>query len=204
MADDAIDFWFFIGSTYTYLAVMRAAEVERAHGVRFAWRPFNVRAIIMEMNNRPFVGKPVKEAYMWRDLERRAARYGIPIRVPAPYPLKEADRANRVAVVGAGEGWCPDYVRATYRRWFQDGQEPGSEPNLSASLREAGQDATRVLALAGAEAAGRALDAATDAARALGIFGVPTFAVGREIFWGDDRLEDAILWHRGAWLITPA
>ena len=55
-----------------------------------------------------------------------------------------------------------------------------------------------MLPLAAAEAAGRALDAATDAARPLGIFDVPSFVVGPEIFWGDDRLEDAILWHRGA------
>jgi len=198
MADDAIDFWFFIGSTYTYLTVMRLAEVERAQGVRFTWRPFNVRKIMVAMNNRPFVGKPAKEAYMWRDLERRAGRYGIPIRVPAPYPLQEPERANRVAVLGAEEGWCRDFVRASYRRWFQEGLEPGSEPNLSASLREIGQDPARVLNLADAEAAVRALDAATEAARARGIFGVPTFAVGDEIFWGDDRLEDAILWHRGA------
>jgi 2-hydroxychromene-2-carboxylate isomerase len=194
---DAIDFWFFMGSTYTYLTVMRLAEVERARGVRFVWRPFNVSAIMLEMNNRPFVGKPLKEAYMWRDLERRAGRYGIPIRVPAPYPLQQAKRANRVAVLGAAEGWCAEYVRASYRRWFQDGLEAGSEPNLSDSLREAGQDPARVLKLADAEPAVQALDAATDAARALGIFGVPTFSVGGEIFWGDDRLEDAILWRRG-------
>ena len=177
---------------------MRLAETERAHGVRFTWRPFNVRKIMVEMNNRPFVGKPAKAAYMWRDLERRAGRYGLPIRVPAPYPLRDFERANRVAVLGAEEGWCPDYVRASYRLWFQDGLEAGSEPNLSESLREIGQDPARVLKLADSEVTARALDAATDAARALGIFGVPSFAVGPEIFWGDDRLEDAILWHRGA------
>jgi 2-hydroxychromene-2-carboxylate isomerase len=194
---EPIDFWFSIGSTYTYLSVMRLPEVERREGVRFEWRPFNVRKIMIEMNNRPFVGKPAKEAYMWRDLERRAARYGLPIRVPPPYPLKELERANRAAVLGAAEGWCRDYVRASYRRWMQEGLEPGIEPNLSASLSEAGQDPARVLPLIDAEAAQSALDAATDAARALGIFGAPTFAVGREIFWGDERLEDALAWRSG-------
>jgi 2-hydroxychromene-2-carboxylate isomerase len=201
MANEAIDFWFSTGSTYTYLSVMRLPEVERREGVRFNWRPFDVRRIMLEMNNRPFVGKPAKEAYMWRDLERRAARYGLPIRVPAAYPLKEFERANRVAVLGAAEGWCRDYVRASYRRWMQEGLEPGLDPNLSMSLREAGQDPARVLPLVDAADAVRALDAATDAARALGIFGAPTFAVGSEIFWGDDRLEDALQWHRG---VRPA
>lgn len=80
-----IGFWFSIGSTYSYLSVMRLRDVERAQAVRFNWHPFNVREIMIEQNNRPFVGKPVKTVYMWRDIERRAAMYGIPITVPVPY-----------------------------------------------------------------------------------------------------------------------
>jgi 2-hydroxychromene-2-carboxylate isomerase len=191
-----IDFWFSIGSTYTYLSVMRLAEIERATSVRFNWRPFNVRAIMLEQNNRPFVGKPVKTAYMWRDIERRAERYGLPIRVPAPYPLQEMELANRVAVLGAREGWCPDYTVVTYRRWFQQGLEPGSAPNLSDSLREIGQDPARAIDLAQSGEIGDALAAAVDEARAMNIFGSPNFVVGGEIFWGDDRLDDALDWLR--------
>jgi 2-hydroxychromene-2-carboxylate isomerase len=191
-----IDFWFSVGSTYTYLSVMRLAEVERSSGVSFRWRPFSVRQIMIEMDNIPFRTKPVKAAYMWRDIERRAARHGLPARVPAPYPLAHWDVANRVAVLAAAEGWVADYARATYRRWFQGGLEPGTDPNLGDSLREVGQDPARVLALAGGDAIGEAYAAATEEARQLGIFGTPTFVVGKEVFWGDDRLDDAILWHR--------
>jgi len=194
--DDAIDVWLSIGSTYAYLTVMRLADVERAAGVRFRWRPFNVRAIMRDMDNIPFATKPVKAAYMWRDIQRRAAMYGFPARVPAPYPLQAFDVANRVAVLGAQEGWCADYARATYRRWFQQGLAAGSEPNLSQSLREIGQDPQRVITQAAGDAIGQAYDAATEAARGLGIFGVPTFVVRGELFWGDDRLDDAISWHR--------
>ncbi|TIT86612.1 MAG: 2-hydroxychromene-2-carboxylate isomerase, partial [Mesorhizobium sp.] len=70
-----IDFWFSIGSTYTYLSVMRLAEVAAETGIEFRWRPFNVRAIMIEMDNIPFAKKPAKAAYMWRDIERRAAMY---------------------------------------------------------------------------------------------------------------------------------
>ena len=196
MSEPAIDFWYFIGSTYTYLALMRLGEVEAASGVRFRHRPFNVRAIMREMDNIPFSTKPIKAQYMWRDIERRAALYGIPFRHPPAYPLKNPDLANRVAILGAGEGWCAAYTRATYRRWFADDQESGSEPNLSESLVEIGQDPARVLALAASDAIGAAYDAETDTARRLHIFGAPTFAVGDEIFWGDDRLEDAIRWRR--------
>ena len=191
-----IDFWFSVGSTYTYLSVMRLAEVERSRGVAFRWRPFSVRQIMVEMDNIPFRTKPVKAAYMWRDIERRAAMYGLPARVPAPYPLAQWDVANRVAVLGAAEGWVADYARATYRRWFAQGLEAGSEPNLSDSLREIGQDPVRVLEQASGPEIGEAYEAATDEARELGIFGSPTFVVGRELFWGDDRLDDAVAWRR--------
>jgi 2-hydroxychromene-2-carboxylate isomerase len=191
-----IDFWFTMGSTYSYLSVARLAEVERATGARFQWRPFHLLVILQEMKHVPFADKPAKSAYMWRDLERRATMYGIPAKLPAPYPAKQSVVANLVATVGMREGWGPDFVREAYRRWMQLGQETGSEPNLSESLRAIGQDAVRVLALASGEEAKAALTAETDAARALGIFGSPTFTVGRELFWGDDRLEDAVSWAR--------
>ncbi len=196
MASDAIDFWFSTGSTYTYLAVSRLPAVAKATGVRFAWRPFSVRAIMREQNNIPFAGKPVKSAYMWRDIERRAASYGLPIRVPAPYPLQEFDLANRLAVLGLAEGWGIDYIQASYRRWMVDGQEPGLEPNLSKSLGDVGQTAERCVGRAKGDDVARLYDSATAEAKALGIFGSPTFAVGGELFWGDDRLDDALSWFR--------
>ena len=196
MAEGDIDFWFSVGSTYTYLAVMRLPEVEKRTGVRFRWRPFSVRTIMREMNNVPFATKPIKMAYMWRDIERRAALYELPIRVPAPYPLQEFDLANRVAILGAREGWCAGYVRAAYRRWFQEGLEAGSDPNLTDTLREIGQDPVRTIAAARGEEIGQAYDAATAEARELELFGAPTFVVNGERFWGDDRLDDAISWLR--------
>ena len=191
-----IQFWFSIGSTYTYLSVVRLSDVAAANGVPFEYRPFSVRAIMREMNNIPFAEKPVKMRYMWRDMERRAARYGMEITVPAPYPLAGFDIANRVAVVGRKEGWCEDYVMATYRRWFRNGEAAGEEPNLSESLQEINQNPNRVISLANADETEDAYNAATEEARKLGIFGSPTFVVGEEIFWGDDRLEDAIDWYK--------
>jgi len=189
-----IDFWFTMGSTYSFLSVMRLAELERPTGITFRWRPFHLLVILQEMKHVPFADKPTKLVYMWRDIERRAALYGIPVRLPAPYPAKHSVAANLVATVGMREGWGADFARAAYRRWFQLGQETGSETNISESLREIGQDPARVLASANSEDAKMALAAETDAARELGIFGSPTFAVDRELFWGDDRLEDAIGW----------
>jgi 2-hydroxychromene-2-carboxylate isomerase len=196
MSDTQIDFWFTMGSTYSFLSVMRLASLERSTGISFRWRPFHLLVILQEMKHVPFADKPAKSAYMWRDIERRAAMYGIPVKLPSPYPAKQSVMANLVAIVGMRESWGADYVRGAYRRWFQLGQEAGAEPNVSESLRDIGQDPARVLALANSEAAKAALTAETNVARELGIFGSPTFMVGREPFWGDDRLEDAISWCR--------
>ncbi len=138
MAEGPIDFWFTMGSTYSYLSVMRLAGVERATGITFRWRPFHLLLILQEMKHIPFADKPAKSRYMWRDIERRAAMHGLPAELPAPYPAKQSGMANLVAIVGMREGWGADFVRAAYRRWFQAGEETGSEPNLSSSLRDIG------------------------------------------------------------------
>lgn len=187
-----MDLFFFVGSLYSYFGVMRAGDAARRAGVALRWRPFNLRAIMVEQNNIPR-NNPVKLKYVWRDIERRAARHGLPFRPGLPYPVDPDLRANRVAVVAAEEGWCEAYAKAAYRAWFADHVAPG-EP--LALLRELGKDAGKVLARADSEETRRRLDAETDAARALGIFGAPTFAVGAEIFWGDDRMDEAIEWTR--------
>ena len=73
-----IEFFYFIGSTYSYLSVSRAEDLAARNGVVLDWRPFSVRTMMREQNNIPFATKPVKMSYMWRDLERRAARFGVP------------------------------------------------------------------------------------------------------------------------------
>lgn len=189
-----IDFWYSIGSTYSYLTVMRLAGVEARSGLSFRWRPMDVRSIMVAQNNIPFKYKPVKTAYMWRDIERRAARYGLHPRLPAPYPLPGLVLANLVATIGAEEGWIRDYTIATYRRWIEGGDPAGQEPNLSASLSEIGCDPETILLTAETEEVKRRLRAETEEARKKGIFGSPTFDVAGELFWGDDRLEDAVDW----------
>ena len=165
----AVDFWFSIGSTYTFLSIMRLPQLGTETGIEFRWRPFNVRAIMIAMDNIPFANKPAKAAYMWRDVERRAAHYGLTARLPIPYPLAGLEVANRVAVLAASEGWCEAYATATYRRWFSDGEAPGSEPNLSSSIAEAGQAPARVLKFANSPAGVEGLSLATARLRSSGI-----------------------------------
>ena len=192
----ACDFWFTMGSTYTYLTVMRIGAVEASTGVRFRLRPFNLRAVFAA-GYFPFPAGSPKTAYMWHDIERRAAAYGIPIRVPAPYPAKNSGLTNWITLLGLDEGWGREFALAAYRRWFQLGQETGSDEHVAASLRDIGQDPQRVLALVHGEQIQQLWETETNRARELGVFGSPTFVVDSgELFGGDDRLEDAISWYR--------
>jgi 2-hydroxychromene-2-carboxylate isomerase len=98
------------------------------------------------------------------------------------------------AVVGQEEGWGPSYVKETYRRWMVNGEPAGSEPNVSTSLLAVDQEPDRVVAVAKSDRIGDQLVEATNEARELGIFGAPSFIARDELFWGDDRLSDAIQW----------
>jgi 2-hydroxychromene-2-carboxylate isomerase len=186
-----LEFFFFYGSIHSYLSVMRIEAVASRAGVTVRWRPFNLREILIEQNNTGFTKNEVKMNYVWHDVERRVARHGIPFAGRAPYPADPDLMALRVGLVAAQEGWCTPYSRATFHDWFIDRRAPGVGDHVERVLSLLGKSAD-VIARAGSAEGARLMQEATDAARKLGIFGAPTFAVGTEIFWGDDRLEEAI------------
>ena len=191
-----IDFWYSIGSTYSYLTIMRLDDWCDEHDAMVNWRPFNVRAVMSEQQNIPFAGKPVKSAYMWRDIERRAAKYHLHAQLPAPYPISDLALANQVALLGMPEGWGKAFTQNLYRIWFEDGIEAGSETALSEALHRCQQDPRLTLARARSPDTVAALEVETDQATKLGVFGAPSMVVRGEVFWGDDRLDDALSWAR--------
>ena len=192
-----IDFYFSIGSTYTYLSVTRILDVEKKHQVKFNWKPFSVRAIMKEMNNIPFPKEKMNKVnYMWRDIERRAEGYGFFAKTPVPYPLTEFDLANKLAILGLKEGWGVDYIRLTYKRWFQEGKEPATEPNISEIFKELKIDKDEIIKDANSSEIDKQYLKNTESARENKVFGSPSFIVNSEIFWGDDRMEDAITWSK--------
>tara|TARA_B100000941_G_scaffold43613_1_gene26709 strand:+ start:1028 stop:1627 length:600 start_codon:yes stop_codon:yes gene_type:complete len=191
-----INFWFSIGSTYTYLSVNRISEVAKKENLSINWRPFSVRKIMMDMDNIPFTppSKKVKSDYMWRDIERRAKFYGFDAKVPAPYPLSQFDLANQIAILGMLEGWGVDYVYKTYQRWFQQGKEPATEPNLTEIFEELDLDHDETIKKANEDKIKDQYLQNTETAYKNGVFGSPSFIYEGEVFWGDDRLEDCIKW----------
>tara|TARA_A100001011_G_scaffold289167_1_gene300299 strand:- start:412 stop:1002 length:591 start_codon:yes stop_codon:yes gene_type:complete len=190
-----IDFYFSIGSTYTYLTVTRILDVEKKHQIKFNWKPFSVRVIMKEMDNIPFPKDKINKVnYMWRDIERRAEGYGFFAKTPVPYPLSEFDLANKIAILGLDKGWGIDYIRLTYKKWFQEGKEPAIDPSISEICKELALNKNEIVSEAKSEIFEKKYMSNTDSARENKVFGSPSFIVEDEIFWGDDRMEDAIKW----------
>ena len=149
-----------------------------------------------EMNNIPFPKEKMNKVYyMWRDIERRAEGYGFFAKTPVPYPLSEFDLANQIAILGLEKDWGIDYIRLTYKKWFQEGKEPAIEPSISEVCNELKLNKNQIISDALKKEIQDKYEANTNSARENKIFGSPSFIVKNEVFWGDDRMEDAIKWN---------
>jgi len=190
-----MEIWFEFASTYSYPATARIGPLADAAGVTLAWRPFLLGPIFAAQgwNDSPFNIYPVKGRYMWRDLERLCARHRLPLRKPSRFP-RNGLLAARIACLAQEQPWCADFVRAVYRANFAEDREI-SEPAVVASLlAELGQPADELIAAARQPESKERLRRQTDRAIELGVFGAPTFVVSQELFWGNDRLEEALTW----------
>jgi 2-hydroxychromene-2-carboxylate isomerase len=190
-----VDFYFWTGSTYTYLTVKRINAAAARDRIEVRWKPFNLRTLLRENNHVPFPSGRAKTEYMWRDLERRAEMYGLafPTEKPA-YPSDPETLNFKAALIAYEEGWAKEYALTAFEWWFIKGKPPGMDGNLAAMLNEMGRDAGAILSRIEAPEMDKKMVASADEARALGLFGSPHFVVGKEVFWGDDRLEDALSW----------
>jgi 2-hydroxychromene-2-carboxylate isomerase len=192
---DALEFWFEFASTYSYLAAARVEALARAAGVTLHWRPFLLGPIFARQgwNDSPFNVYPAKGRYMWRDMERRCAGYGIPFRRPTQFP-RNGLLAARVTCLASGKPWCPEFVRRAYRANFAEDLDIGEARTITAILDAMGLAGADLVTRAHAPEIKERLRRQTERAVALGIFGAPTFVAAGELFWGDDRLDDAIGW----------
>lgn len=194
MTAPSLDFWFDLASNYSYLSAMRIDELATRAGVAVRWRPFLLGPIFdaLGWEAPPFVAQKEKGVYVMRDMERQCRKYALPWAPPSEFP-RRALLATRVAVLAADEPWLPTWCRAVMLRNFGEDREVDSHEAITALLEARGLDAAPIIALALAEENRQRLRERTQRARALGIFGAPTFFVGEEMFWGNDRLEDAIV-----------
>lgn len=192
-----LEVWLEFASTYSYPAAERVEALAREAELSIRWRPFLLGPIFHEMgwNDSPFNLYPAKGRYMWRDLERRCRKYGLPFRRPSHFP-RSGLTAARMTLAVAEEPWCGDFIRAVYRANFADDLDITDWDVLVELLRDLGQDPEPVVARARSAAIREALKEQTARAQELGIFGAPSFVVDGELFWGHDRIEDALQWAR--------
>ena len=191
----SLQFWYEFASTYSYPAASRVERLAAVREIRIDWRPFLLGPVFAAQGwkDSPFNVYPVKGRYMWRDLERICTRERLPFAKPSRFP-RNSLLAARVALIGAAEGWAGPFTRAVYHANFAEDREISDESIVAEILRSLGRDSGAVLARAQNADNKNALKRQTDDAVRLGIFGAPSFIAGRELFWGNDRLEDALDW----------
>ncbi|MEM7399284.1 MAG: 2-hydroxychromene-2-carboxylate isomerase [Pseudomonadota bacterium] len=194
-----IDFWYEFASTYSYVSAMRVARVAADAGVAVRWRPFLLGPIFKELgwNDSPFNIYPAKGRYMWRDFTRVCDAAGVPLALPPVRFPQNGLKAARLALVGEHAGWSADFTRAAFMANYAERRDISDDATLRELLDRCDVDPDRAFEAANAPANKEALFAQTEEAKRLGIFGAPSFTVGEELFWGNDRLETAIAWAKG-------
>jgi 2-hydroxychromene-2-carboxylate isomerase len=193
----ALSFWFDFASTYSYPAAMQIEQLAQELGVPLSWNAFLLSRIFRAQgwSDSPFNLYPVKGRYMWRDLERICEAQQLPFRRPSQFP-RNGLLAARIACRFSKETWIPAFVRAVYHANFAEDQDIADPRLIADCLRLVNQDAETVLDVAGSAETKTMLREQTERAVDLGIFGAPSFIADQELFWGNDRLEEALMWYQ--------
>ena len=191
----AFQFWFDFASTYSYPAAMRIESVARSHRVDVEWNAFLLGPVFKAQgwSDSPFNIYPAKGKYMWRDLERICNSLSIPFRRPKVFPRSGLLPA-RIATRFKGSTWIPDFVRAVYRANFADDLDISDSAVVTHCLVELGLDAGEIISGARSVESKSMLRSQNSVAAQLNIFGAPSFVANGELFWGNDRLEQAFQW----------
>jgi 2-hydroxychromene-2-carboxylate isomerase len=196
MSPPTLDFWFDFASTYSYPAAMRVRQLANESGVAVHFRPLLLGPIFKAQGwtTSPFNLFPAKGQNMWRDLERICADAGLPFRRPSPFPQNSV-LAARVALVGLNEGWGEQFCLDVFRTEFGQGRGIDDASVLADILSHLNVTPEPTLASATSDDNKLKLRHQTEQAQQLGVFGAPTFTTADgELFWGNDRLERALLW----------
>jgi 2-hydroxychromene-2-carboxylate isomerase len=189
-------FYFDLGSPYAYLAA------ERLHTLvpePVQWQPVLLGGLFKLAGRSSWaLGDHRRRQTGMADIEGRARRYGLPpIQWPDPWPADYLF-AMRAATFAYSAGHGREFTMVAFRDAFQRGRELSADAHVLQAAERAGLNPLEVEGAARDPETKQALREATDAAHALGVFGVPTVAIDDELFWGDDRLEDAAAYLRSS------
>lgn len=188
-----IEFWFDFASTYSYLAAARIEALATAAGVDVVWRPFLLGPIFKAQGwpDSPFNLQAAKGRYMWRDLERLCADAGLAFCRPSVFP-RHSVLAARVGLTALNHDWGVAFCRAVFRANLAEDRDISDAAVLAELVVDVGGDPDQVMPSARTDEIKTKLRDATAQAERAGIFGAPSFLVGDELFWGNDRLEQAL------------
>jgi 2-hydroxychromene-2-carboxylate isomerase len=187
-----LTFYFDLGSPYAYLGAQRLDDLVGDHGTAVTWQPVLLGGLFKLTGRSSWaLGDYERRQRGMAEVERRARRYGLPaLRWPDPWP-SDYLMAMRVALWAFDQGLGREYVAAAYGAAFQRGVDISIPAHVLGAVRAAGLDADVAAAAAQDPAVKAELRSVTEAAHARGVIGVPTLAVGDELYWGDDRLDAA-------------
>ena len=189
-----VEFWFEFASTYSYLSAMRLPDLAEERGIDVIWRPFLLGPVFAAqgLSDSPFNIYPVKGRYMWRDMARRTDALGLAFANPEPFP-QNGLLAARVATAALPDAAGIAFCQNVYDAQFAQGKNIASV-DVTADCAEAAGLSRQIMEQAQSDTVKAKLRAATEDAQAKGLFGAPSFTVDEELFWGDDRLEEALDW----------
>jgi len=197
MHKSSFEFWFDFASTYSYLSVFRIEDLARKQDITIKWKPFLLGPIFNSQgwDTSPFNIYKAKGDYMWQDISRFSEKYGIPFNKPSQFP-RNGLLAARVALAFEGESWVPEFSKMVFTANFAEDRDIADEIEIASILNSLGLDVPRIVARAKSQENKDKLRSQTQLATDKGIFGAPSFVIGKEIFWGNDRLEDAFEWYK--------
>jgi 2-hydroxychromene-2-carboxylate isomerase len=187
MSERTIEFFWDVGSPYTYLASTRINQIAQACNAQAQWRPFLLGGVFRETGNRPPLEVPAKLNYMLDDLKTWAAHYKMSFSFPDVFPINSL-LPMRAAVGADRLGKGKEFAAAIMRTLWSEGQDPGLPENLNEAAQSVGLDGEKLAQMAQDPEIKDILKQNTAEAVERGAFGAPTFFVGKKMFWGHDRM----------------
>ncbi len=186
----SVDFLFDFGSPAAYLAWTQLPQLAAATGAQVRLMPMLLGGVFQSTGNRAPITVPLKGSYLFMDMGRYAKAYGVPLRMNPHFPINTITLMRiDVALVLRADPRLDAYRAAVFRAIWAEQQNMGDPATVATVLAPAGFDAAELAAMAGDQQVKDTLKTWTQDAVDRGVFGAPTFFVGTEMFWGQDRLE---------------
>jgi 2-hydroxychromene-2-carboxylate isomerase len=185
-----VDFYFDFGSPTSYLAYTQLPKIARDAGATILWRPILLGGVFKAAGNQSPVMVALKGVWMWTDMDRWARRYGVPLQ-KNPHFIINTLTLMRIAVglqMRQPDRFLP-YVDAMFHAMWVEPCNLGDAAVVAAALQKKGFDPVALAALAADPEVKSKLIEVTDQAVNRGVFGAPTMFVGKDMFFGQDRLE---------------